>query len=302
MPAPDDGVERVNDPCGALFRAVLSHEYFRAGGTVPPVCRLGRWQSRMARGPLRAITNAAERPIWGALPRRGSRSLCCRSEPKPIPHEPTSPISPICRLIERLRDLCLVGNDARGGSHTIATDIVTDRPSGRAALGLVQMEPSSLAARLAGVLPMTCSLSHPMLRPFLDSCRGQICPGAQKSRYRSFAGNAGAPGRAIGATGATSRAVSLLRRPPCNDGLAQLTFISSPERQRRWSVAEREEIVLASFAPDAVVAGGGAASRCIDQLSTNGAATPGARTDVCGRPVRRRRACAAPRGGVCPFK
>lgn len=33
-----------------------------------------------------------------------------------------------------------------------------------------------------------------------------------------------------------------------------MTVISGPERRRRWSAAEREEIVLASFAPGAVVA------------------------------------------------
>lgn len=34
----------------------------------------------------------------------------------------------------------------------------------------------------------------------------------------------------------------------------QMTVISGPERRRRWSAAEREEIVVASFAPGAVVA------------------------------------------------
>ncbi|MCW5720029.1 MAG: transposase [Devosia sp.] len=33
-----------------------------------------------------------------------------------------------------------------------------------------------------------------------------------------------------------------------------MTVISGPERRRRWSAGEREEIVLASFAPGAVVA------------------------------------------------
>jgi len=33
-----------------------------------------------------------------------------------------------------------------------------------------------------------------------------------------------------------------------------MTVISGPERRRRWSTAEREEIVVASFAPGAVVA------------------------------------------------
>lgn len=33
-----------------------------------------------------------------------------------------------------------------------------------------------------------------------------------------------------------------------------MTVISGPERRRRWSAAEREEIVLASFAPGAVIA------------------------------------------------
>lgn|SRR5690606_18414050 len=33
-----------------------------------------------------------------------------------------------------------------------------------------------------------------------------------------------------------------------------MTVISGSERRRRWSAAEREEIVLASFAPDAVIA------------------------------------------------
>lgn len=33
-----------------------------------------------------------------------------------------------------------------------------------------------------------------------------------------------------------------------------MTVISGPERRRRWSDAEREEIVVASFAPGAVVA------------------------------------------------
>lgn len=33
-----------------------------------------------------------------------------------------------------------------------------------------------------------------------------------------------------------------------------MTVISGPARRRRWSAAEREEIVLASFAPGAVVA------------------------------------------------
>ncbi|WP_052952964.1 IS66-like element accessory protein TnpA [Devosia psychrophila] len=33
-----------------------------------------------------------------------------------------------------------------------------------------------------------------------------------------------------------------------------MTVISGPERRRRWSAAEREEIVLASLAPGAVIA------------------------------------------------
>lgn len=33
-----------------------------------------------------------------------------------------------------------------------------------------------------------------------------------------------------------------------------MTVISGPERRRRWSAAEREEIVVASFAPGTVVA------------------------------------------------
>lgn len=33
-----------------------------------------------------------------------------------------------------------------------------------------------------------------------------------------------------------------------------MTVISGPKRRRRWSAADREEIVLASFAPGAVVA------------------------------------------------
>jgi transposase len=33
-----------------------------------------------------------------------------------------------------------------------------------------------------------------------------------------------------------------------------MTVISGSERRRRWSAAEREEIVLASFAPGAVIA------------------------------------------------
>ncbi|KKB84414.1 hypothetical protein VW29_10700 [Devosia limi DSM 17137] len=33
-----------------------------------------------------------------------------------------------------------------------------------------------------------------------------------------------------------------------------MTVISGPERRRRWTATEREEIVLASFAPGAVVA------------------------------------------------
>ncbi len=36
--------------------------------------------------------------------------------------------------------------------------------------------------------------------------------------------------------------------------MVHMTVISGPERRRRWSEAEREEIVAASFAPGAVVA------------------------------------------------
>jgi transposase len=36
--------------------------------------------------------------------------------------------------------------------------------------------------------------------------------------------------------------------------MVHMTVISGPERRRRWSEAERDEIVAASFAPGAVVA------------------------------------------------
>lgn len=50
--------------------------------------------------------------------------------------------------------------------------------------------------------------------------------------------------------------------------MMQMTVISGSERRRRWSDAEREEIVVASFSPGAVIA---EVARQFDVSTRNGA-------------------------------